>query len=175
MQDEDTGSGRRQLRRLSLENIKSMLMNVITALVESDLEKEKGQKVVAVLINSILQTGGNNMSIRLRLTLSERCKGTCLEILKTTTLVTNAQRHLNGSDFIVTLQEEAGEMSDCDECQKIKNAKLTAIMKLSKAILSVTTPTKAPTKSLTKRDGKSLKTSKPTNSKSMKRKQPKTP
>ena len=80
---------------------------------------------------------------------------------------------MNGDDFAEALKVELGKMRDCDECQKIK--KLIATVEMTKVILSVTTPTKAPTKAPTKRGGKSLKRSKPTKSKSMKRKQPKTP
>jgi hypothetical protein len=145
-----TQVGRRHLRQFFSEIFKLVVKNSIQSVLELGLSD--GQKIKDLIIISISQSG-NLLNIESRVTLEEKCNGSCEGQLESTTIASIITDHLNevvaDGSFIETLQTEAAKSEECDECQEIESATLTARVTISDLILLVTTtiPTATPTTS----------------------------
>ena len=142
-----TQVGSRQLRQFS-ENFKLVMKKSIQSVLELGLSD--GQTIKDVFIISISQSG-NILNIDSQVTLEEICNGSCERQLESTAIAITITDYLNevvaDGSFIETLQTEAAKSEECDECQEIESATLTANVAISGLILFVKTasPTTNPT------------------------------
>jgi hypothetical protein len=143
-----TQVGRRQLRRLFSENFKLVVKKSIQSVLE--LGVSDGQTIKDVIIISISQSG-NILNIDSQVTLEEICNSSCEGQLESTSIASTITDYLNevvaDGSFIETLQTKAANTMECDECQEIESATLTANVAISGLSLLVTTasPTANPT------------------------------
>lgn len=131
-----TQVGRRQLRQLFSENFKLVVKKSIQSVLE--LGVSDGQTIKDVIIISISQSG-NILNIDSQVTLEEKCNGSCEGQLESTSIASTITDYLNevvaDGSFIETLQTEVANSMECDECQEIESATLTANVAISGLIL----------------------------------------